>query len=184
MLQIWIRVRDLVLFDLWIRDRKNPESAKTIPDHNWVKNTYILPGSGAFFTLDLRSRIRDLGFWMEKFGSGIWDKHPGSTKLISAHPTFMPCLASCIHYFCIMRAWLIQANHAMMRACQQNTVQVQRASTTTPAFSLQVDSNITISNRICIIFLTHLVYRLSVRNIATIYIIVSSDGGCKIMRQG
>jgi hypothetical protein len=39
-----------------------------------------------------------------------------------------------------MRAWLIQANHAMMRACQQNTqntVQVQRASTT-PAFSLQV----------------------------------------------
>jgi hypothetical protein len=41
-----------------------------------------------------------------------------------------------------MRAWLIQANHAMMRACQQNTVQVQRASTTTPAFSLQVHSTV------------------------------------------
>jgi hypothetical protein len=106
-----------------------------------------VPGSGSFFTLDLRSRIRDLGFWMEKFGSWIWDKHPGFATLISACPTFMPCLVSCIHYFCIMRACLIQANHAMMRACQQNTVQVQRASTT-PAFSLQVHSNITISNRI------------------------------------
>jgi hypothetical protein len=92
--------------------KKNSESGITIPDHMsvfWVKNTYIFccrSGSKIRCLLYPGSEIWDPGgSWMEKFGTGIWDKHPGSATQTSACPTFMPCLVSCIHYFCIMRAW-------------------------------------------------------------------------------
>jgi hypothetical protein len=56
-----------------------------IPDHIsesletifWVKflDADPDPGSGIYLTLDL-------GSGEEKFGSGIWDKHPGSATLV------------------------------------------------------------------------------------------------------
>ncbi len=41
------------------------------------------PGSGSFLTLGsgIRNPI-DPGSGMEKFGSGVWDKHPGSETLL------------------------------------------------------------------------------------------------------
>jgi hypothetical protein len=50
------------------------DTSESIETIFWVKNNKILSfGSGIFLTLDPESG-------MEKFGSGIWDKHPGSAN--------------------------------------------------------------------------------------------------------
>jgi hypothetical protein len=70
-----LQTRDPVLFDPWIRDPEHfSDSLETVFRDNIFKFFDADPGTGISLTLDS-------GSVMEKFGSGIRDKHSGSTAL-------------------------------------------------------------------------------------------------------